>query len=327
MAFIKYLAPVLSVAAAASGESSKHELGVFNSDTDIFKAANCGSSSSTLTIQSGGDATALGSCKTVTGSVAIATGAASGGSLDLGTVGSITGSLEYAGDTAVQSFSANSLSSLGSLNLTGLSALSSLKLTSLQEVGSLTLQNLPALQSFDFGTGFSKAGVITIINTDVNDISSASQADQVTGIVISDNQFLSNVSFEIEALGLADIGPNNLQNGLSLDFPNLATAESLTFRNATEISTPSLTNVTNTLGLYGNKISSYAAPKLSWCGALVVNDNPQLTNLSFPALKFINSTQNATLQVANNTKLSTIDGFQQLSSVSGNVDFSGNIDT
>ena len=281
-----------------------------------------------MTVQNQGDASAIGSCTTFSGSVAIATGASSGGTLDLGNVQDITGGIEYAGDTAVQSFSAASLRSVGDVNMTGLSALSSLKFSSLQQAANLNLENLPALQSFDFGSDFGKVGVVTIVNTDVNDISSLSGASQVTSLIISDNQFLSNISFpNLDSLGLADIGPNNPQNGLELDFPILTTAESLTFRNATSISTPSLTNVTNTLGLYGNKIDSYGAPNLTWCGALVVNDNAQLTNLSFPTLANINSTSNGTLQVANNTKLTTIDGFTALKSVIGNVDFSGNFDT
>ena len=281
-----------------------------------------------MTVQNQGDASSIGGCTTFSGSVAIATGAQTGGILDLGGVQDITGGIEYSGDTAVQTFSATELRSVGDLNITGLSALATLKLSSLQQAANVNLRDLPALQAVDFGTGFDKVGVVNIVNTDVNDISTLSQASQATSLVISDNQFLSNISFpNIEELGLADIGPNNPQNGLELDFPILSTAESLTFRNATKISTPALTNVTNTLGLLGNKIDSYAAPKLTWCGALVVNDNSQLTNLSFPLLANVNSTSNGTLQVANNTKLTTIDGFSNLEVVQGNVDFSGNFDT
>lgn len=279
-----------------------------------------------MTVQNGGDASAIGSCTTFSGSVAIATGAASGGTLDLGNVQDITGTLEYGGDSGVQTITANSLKNLGGLNLTDLSALSALNMGSLQQVGDMTLESLAALGSFNFGSGVTKAGVVTIVNTQVSDISAISQASQISGLAISDNQFLSNITFNLNSVGVANIGPNNLVNGLNLNFPQLVTAESLTFRNATSISTPNLLNVTNTLGLYGNKISSYAAPHLTWVGALVVNDNPQLSNLSFPALKYINSTQNATLQIANNTKLSSITGFEALTSVNGNVDFSGNID-
>ena len=279
-----------------------------------------------MTIQSGGDASAIGACSTFSGSITVATNAAGdGGTIDFGNVQSITGDLTYGGDDNVKTISANSLESLGGLNLTALTALSSLNFGSLQQVGDMTLQSLAALSSFNFGTGIGKAGVVTIIDTQVTDISGISQASQIDGLVISDNTYLSNVSFNLKEVGSADIGPNNLVQGLNLNFPNLATADTLTFRNATSIQTPSLMNVTGTLGLYGNKMTGYTSPNLTWAGAIVVNDNAQLTNLSFPKLATINSTANATLQIANNTKLDTVDGFPALEGVSGNVDLSGSM--
>ena len=275
-------------------------------------------------MQNQGDASAIGACSSgYSGDVTVNNGASAGGTLDFGNVSKISGKLEYAGDSSVQTIKANALKSLGSLNLTDLNQLSTLQMGSLDQVGDLTFLSLSSLSKFDFGDGVSSAGVVTIINTQVSDISAISQASQIKGLVISDNQFLSNITFNLEEVGLADIGPNNNVQGMNLMFPQLTIAESLTFRNATQISTPSLENVNNTLGLYGNKMQSYAAPNLTWVGALVINDNSELTNLSFPQLANINSTANATLQVANNTKLENIDGFNNLELVNGNVDFSG----
>ena len=196
----------------------------------------------------------------------------------------------------------------------------------LTEIGDLTIQNLGSLSTLNLGTGLQKAATITIIDTLLQDVSGVTGATELDSLVISDNNFLSNVTIDLESINSTDIGPNNVVNGLNLIFPNLLTADTLTFRNATNIQTPSLMNVTGILGLYGNTLQSYAAPNLTWAGAVVVNDNSQLSNLSFPKLASINSTEQAALQVANNTQLKKIDGFDQLGLVNGNVDFSGNID-
>jgi hypothetical protein len=275
-----------------------------------------------MTVQNGGDASAIGSCSTFSGSIAVQTGA--GTQLDFGDVEKITGTLSYGDDSNIQTISANSLQSLGGLNLFNLSGLSALNLGALDTVGDLSLQGLGSLGQFNFGDGISEADSITIVNTQVSALTGVSTATKIKNLAVSDNQYLSNISFAVTEIGMVNIGPNNVQQGQDLEFPNLVTATSLTFRNASVVSTPMLHNVSQTLGLYGNTIQSYSATNLTWLGALVINDNSAVTNISFPSLTYINGS-NATLQIANNSKLAVIDGFPKLKSVSGNVEFSGAI--
>ena len=198
-------------------------------------------------------------------------------------------------------------------------------MSSLQTAGNMTLMGLSSLNTFDFGNpGIKRAGGITIVNTQISMLNGLNSATEVLSLDVSDNKFLSQIGMNITKVGSINIGPNNVVAGQQAMFPNLQTGTFLSFRNCTSVSVPSLTNVSTILGLYGNLFTSFAAPNLTWAGGVVVDDNSKLTNLSFPQLRTVNSS-NATLQVANNTQLGKIDGFPKLESVQGNVDLSGAI--
>ena len=232
----------------------------------------------------------------------------------------------YHDDDAVETITAGSLQSVKDLNLTNLVHLSSLSMSSLGTTGNITLMGLSSLQTFDFGTpGVKKAGGITIINTQITSLNGLNQATDVLSQDVSDNRFLSQIGMNITKVGGISIGPNNVERGQQAMFPNLQTGTFMSFRNCSAVSVPSLTNVSTLLGLYGNTFQSFSAPNLTWAGGLVVDDNPKLTNLSFPKLVNVNGS-NATLQIANNTALLKVDGFPKLEVVSGNVDLSGAMD-
>ena len=290
-------------------------------------AASC-STTSTFTVQNQGDATSVSSCQKFSGDIEIAKGA--GAAIDFtGSLEQITGSLIYAGDDAVQSLKADSLTQLGSLNLTNLAGLSTLTMTKLTTVGDMSLSGLNTLGGFDFSV-LDDIGSLSIVNTQIQSLGALSKASKIGDIELSDNTFLGDISFELEQLdplsSTIEIGVNNFINGQTIELPNLVTAGSITIRNATSISTPALSNVSDTLGLYSTTMQSYSAPNLTLAGGIVVNDNSQLTNLSFPVLVGVNISGNSTLQVANNTKLLQVDGFPQLVMVKGDVDMSGSMD-
>ena len=213
------------------------------------------------------------------------------------------------------------------MNLTNLAGLSSLDMQRLNEVGDMTMIGLGGLNAFNFGNpGVGQAGSITIINTQISSLNGINQATSIDSLVVSDNRFLSEIGMNISRVGAIDIGPNNVAKGQQAMFPRLGTARFLNFRNCTEVDVSSLGNVSTLFGLYGNYFESFAAPELVWAGGIVANDNSRLTNLSFPALQRINNTDNATLQIANNTRLTRIDGFAELTEITGDVDISGNVD-
>ena len=277
-----------------------------------------------MTISAPAGASALAACQTYTGDVVIQSGASTAGILDLGDIEKISGSLAYAEDDQVNSIKAGSLASItDALNLTDLIHLSTLSLTSLRSAGDMTMIGLGALQSFDFGSGLEEAGVITIQNTQIQTLNGINTATQLGGLRVSNNVFLSNVGLNISKVGVIDIGPD--ADDQTADFPNLMSATSLTFRNCSEVKIPSLGNVSQTLGLYSNTYQSFSAANLSTVGALVFNDNSAVTNFSFPKLTVING-MNGTLQIANNSKLTTINGFPGLTSINGGMDLSGNFD-
>ena len=246
----------------------------------------------------------------------------------------ITGSLSYQGDNNVQTFHASQLSSTGDLQLGNLTSLSTLSFGSLSQVGNLNFTGLPTVSVLDFGSGLKKALSVLITNTGLTKLTGISTLTQIGttsspgGFDISSNQYLQNIELDITSInGAINIGANDVSNGgLSVSFPNLQTATQMTFQNATSVLLPSLANISQNLGFYGNDFTSLACPNLTFAGGIVFVDNVDLTNISMPLLTTINGT-NGTYQIANNTQLKSIDGFENLSNVKGNLDFSGNFST
>ena len=69
-----------------------------------------------------------------------------------------------------------------------------------------------------------------------------------------------------------------------------------------------------------NLFESFTAPNLTKSGGFVFVGNPNLKNISLPQLTQIGGG----FQIANNSKLLNIDGFKNLKTVDGAIDFSGN---
>ena len=285
-------------------------------------AVSC-SNSETQTVQNQGDATAVGACPTFTGDIHI--NANAGPTLDFGTLKKITGELSMDTDDQLTTLSLNSLTNLGSLSLTNLTKLATLQIPQLATVGDITLENLPILGGWELGSGLQQAGDVSIENVQISQLGAIGDAEKLSSITLSNCQFLQNITFSISEIDLVDIGPNNVQQGQTVNFLKLATATTLTFRNSTTVNTPMLRNVSETLSLIGNTFTSFGAQNLSWVGALVFADNPMVTNISFPSLTHINGS-NSTLNIQNNTDLEVIDGFPKLIDVAnGDAIFAGNI--
>ncbi|MCJ1388226.1 hypothetical protein MMC18_001071 [Xylographa bjoerkii] len=309
MAFNSYLLPALALVSVAA-------------------AATCSiDSTSTTTIVNPAGAAALAACTTYSGNVAFQTGAASNQqTVNINGVTDITGSLSYMDDNTVTTFDAGTLQSVGSLMLGNLTALSTLSMSALASTGDLNFTGLGSLASLDFGTpGLSKANNVLITNTILNSLSGINALTQVAGFSISNNPYLSTIELDVTDIsGAVDIGANDVTNGgQTVNFPSLQTAGQLTFRNSSSVMLPSLANVSENLGFYDNLFTSLATPNLTFAGGIVFVDNTMLTNITMPMLTTINGT-NGTYQIANNTLLKSIDGFENLSNVKGGLDFTGN---
>ncbi|KAL9121748.1 MAG: hypothetical protein Q9187_001688 [Circinaria calcarea] len=282
-------------------------------------------SSSTTTISDPAGATALATCTTFSGNVLLATGVANAGTVNIDGIQAITGGLSYQDDDSVLTFRASQLTTTGDLSLGALSQLSQLSLTALGQVAALNFSGLSSLQSLDFTSGITRAASVLITNTQLNSLRGIDGLRQVQSFDVNNNPFLDEIALSVASIrGSLNIGANDVQGeGLSVSFPNLITAGEITIRNTSSIEIPALSNVTQNLGFYGNNIESLSAPNLTSAGGIVFVGNADLTSISMPLLTTING-RNGTYQIANNTLLRSIDGFENLSNVNGDLDFSGN---
>ena len=270
----------------------------------------------------------MASCTTYSGSVAIpsglsiASGADGHQSLNIDGVKKISGNLTVTNAINLSGLTLSALESLGGFELGGLTVLTTLSCPRLTSVGTLNFTALPALQQLDFTTGLKQSTSVLITNTGLSSLGGIASLQQVDTFNVNNNQALTNITLNVTSIKKSlDIEANDgFISGLSTSFPSLQTAQNMTFRNCSDVQLPSLANVTQDLGFYGNSFTSFAAPNLTTAGGLIFVDNTALTNISIPQLTSINGTY----QIANNTQLKQINGFTKLSVVTGALDFSGN---
>ena len=215
------------------------------------------------------------------------------------------------------------LKSITGLQLGGLTVLSELSMPQIETISRLNLTALPALQQFSFGgDGVAEATNVLITNTGLNSLKGLDNLETVESFNVNNNNALQNVSLSVTSIKNAvKIEANNGdQSGTAVSFPQLETARNLTFRNCSSVELPSLMNVSDYLGLYGNTFETFVASNLTSTGGLVFVDNTALTNISIPEIMSVN----ASCQIANNTMLKKIDGIQKLSVVTASLDFNGN---
>ncbi|KAI9883603.1 MAG: hypothetical protein M1823_004618 [Watsoniomyces obsoletus] len=282
--------------------------------------AQIGCSERTNNIQNEGDAQALSGCRTVSGDIVIAEGAA--GTIRFPGIERIEGSLICRDATNLNSIEAPRLSIIDrSFTLTGLTVLATLNFPSLQSVGSIEWTALPALQELSFTRQVTRANEVVISNTNLKSLNGIN-LEQVSVFDVNNNPYLTRIDVQLGNISQALTLQANSKD-LEASFPNLIWAFNMTFRNCSEVNLPSLASVNGSLGFYGNFFESFAAPNLTRTGdrgAIAFVSNEELTNISMPMLTSIGGTY----QIANNTKLRSIDGFPKLSQVGGAIDFSGN---
>ena len=295
---------------------------------DLVIAAQC-SNAATLTITQSADASALASCTTYSGSVAIPTGLSTPQDtnghqqLSVDGVQVISGNLTVTDAIMLSSLSFGDLKTIGGFELSGLTVLSELSFPQLTQVSSLNFTALPALQQMSFGgNGINQADSVLITNTGLSSLQGINNLQSVSTFNVNNNAALQNISLQVTSIkNSLDIEANDgYVSGLTTTFPLLETAQNMTFRNCSSVSLPSLANVTQDLGFYGNTMTSFAAPNLTTVGGLIFVDNTDLTNISIPGLVSVNGSY----QIANNTLLGKINGFQKLSVIKGALDFNGN---
>ncbi len=282
--------------------------------------AQIGCSEETNTIQNEGDAQALSNCQTVSGDVVIAN--TTSGTIRLSGIQRIEGSLICRDATNLNSIEAPQLAIIDrTFTLTGLTVLATLNFPSLQSVGSIEWTALPALQELSFTRQVTRASEVVISNTNLKSLNGIN-LEQVRIFDVNNNPYLTRVDVQLGNITQALTLQANSKD-LEASFPNLIWAFNMTFRNCSKVNLPSLASVNGSMGFYGNFFESFSAPNLTRTGSggsLAFVSNEELTNITMPGLESIGGTY----QIANNTKLRAIDGFTQLESVGGAIDFSGN---
>ncbi|OCK93935.1 uncharacterized protein K441DRAFT_562830 [Cenococcum geophilum 1.58] len=279
--------------------------------------ASC-SISGTTTIQNSGDATALASCKTFAGSIAIATGTTD--IINIGNVQTITGDLVVSNASSITSIGGDSLETIkGTFQLDEVQVLSTLSFPQLTTVGTILWNALPNLQQLTFTTGVQMVSTVNIQNTELNSLNGIN-VKTVDTLYIANNRYLGDITMQLANVNTSLILEAN-NPAMNVSFPNLISAFNMTFRNCSSVDTPSLASLNGSMGFFGNDILSYSAPNLTEVGgSLSFVSNTQLTNISLPQLTRLGGG----FQISNNTELKTIDGFPKLKTIVGALDFNGN---
>lgn len=204
-------------------------------------------------------------------------------------------------------------------DLEELQIMSSLQMPYFNAVNQIRWIALPALQSLNFAQGVTQANQIYISNTGLTDLKGI-ELTAVGSMDVNNNQYLKTINVNnlknvTSALAFSANGPN-----LEINFPNLGTAANLTFRNVSSISMPSLSTVGGSMGFYSNYFTEFSAPNLTSTGnTIAFVDSPSLSDVEFPMLQ----TVGGGLLLANNSELSGINGFPELSTINGDINFYG----
>jgi hypothetical protein len=272
-----------------------------------------------MTVQNAGDASAVATCSTFSGSIAIATGTTD--DISFGGLKVLNGNLIASANANIKRIGATDLESLnGEMNLDGLTRLNGVDFPKLKKVNSIKWNALPNLQSIGFTASVETAKKIDIQNTAIRSLTGINIVQAET-LKIANNQYINDITMQLGNVSNSlDFSDNN--KAVKVSLPNLIWATNLTFRFCGSVSMPSLMKLNGSLGLYNNGFETFSAPNLTEVGeALAIVGNEQLNNLTFPLLTKINDN----LQIANNTNLMTIDGYPALKSIGGAFDISGNM--
>jgi len=277
-------------------------------------AASC-STSATATIQNSGDATALASCTTFSGSIAIATQGA--GDIALNGIKKITGNIFAENNSGVSSLSGDSLESLGDFSLSNTTAITSINFPKLATVGTIKWISVSKLNQVT--APISKADNIDIENTELQEFP-AFNLTSINGLTIVNNRFISKISLALTSISGALIVQGN-EGDLSIELLSLTSANNITVQSSNSFRAPLLSTLSDSLVLRSNVFESFSTPNLTKVGnALVVADNNKLTNISFPELTEVSKA----LVIANNTLLSKINNLGKLKKIGADLDFHGN---
>ncbi|KAF1814604.1 hypothetical protein P152DRAFT_281335 [Eremomyces bilateralis CBS 781.70] len=279
------------------------------------------SASATLTISNAADASALASCKTFTGNIAIATDTVD--PINIPSVRTIRGDLIANNVSTMNQLGADSVEIItGTFGLNDVQTLSVLSFPKLTAVESIIWQGLPNLNGLNFDASVQQASRVDIQNTFLASLKGIN-LKMVDELYLANNGMLQEVDLQLGNVSHALTLDNN-GDRLQASFPNLIWAYNLTFRTAPSVSLPSLKYVNGSMGFYETAVSEIFAANLTRVGgSFSLEDNPELFNLSFPLLQTIDGG----FRLAENPKVADLTGFPALKNIGGAFNVSGEFES
>ncbi|KAF9959030.1 hypothetical protein BGZ70_008993 [Mortierella alpina] len=284
---------------------------------------NCGSQ---VAVTSEADLAAIAECTSFSGTLTVSGTSLS--SVSLPALTSLTGSISVSSNAKLNVFSLDGLeSSTGSISLFNNTILSAFNVPKLETINVLEVVTAPNLRQLPLPSVHT-LNTLKVEDTGLDNSGALpwTTLQKVTDLGVSNNKFLKAIDmpslttvsgrFVIAANGLMEgKGP-----GSSLHLNNLTSVSNCTLRHLTEIEVPALTSVSASLAFDETNIKEITVPNLQTVGqTLSIVSNNLLSNISFAEL----TTIGGALLIANNTALTTIDGFEKLKDISGVLNVRG----
>jgi hypothetical protein len=259
----------------------------------------------------------LSSCSKLDGTLTLGTGVTNVAIPS--TLTEITGDFKVSGASNLVALTAEGLKTIGgSFTLNGLTILSTLSFPELVSVGDIAWSTLPALQGLTFTKGVTKADTVLITDTLLSSLSGINLVTATT-FNINNNRYLKTIDVALANVSnLLTIEANG--KGVNASFPQLKWANNITLRDAGDMYFPVLEKINSSAAFVNNTFTSADFPELTEVGeSFAIISCAKLTNVTANSLESVGGT----FQLANNTKLAIVDGFEKLSVVGGAVDLSG----
>lgn len=290
--------------------------------TTLAALANAASSSDSCsfstTITAASAASKLNSCPTLDGKIEVSGDEIS--NLDLSSVHTVKGDVNFFNSSSIQAINLGSLSNItGSLKFDALTQLHTIDFNKLQNAEELAFISLPSFAELNLNSGLANVSSLTLSDTAISSIDNLLKFDNIDLLNINNNKNISHIDLS---------GLKTVSKGLTLSFnhhnatvklENLKWAANLTIQDVGEVSISELEYVNGTFVLAYNGFDSAEFDNLKSVGsAMQVFANDELTALSMGNLSEIDGE----FRVYNNSRLDEIE-LGSLETIKGALNMKG----
>lgn len=232
------------------------------------------------------------------------------------------GGFNVSGVTNLLGIESDSLNAIGGdFLLQDLNLLTSLKFTALKSINKLTMRRLKIISGLTFGG----SGVSNATDVEINDCGALNDLTGLQITTVNNLKIINNPSLSKFDSSLVTINETLILTGngdsFNVKMSDLETAFDIQVSDVKSFEVPALETIGSALRFENNSmIESFEAKNLTLVGknekdggSLSFNNNKALNNLSFPVLEKINGD----LTIVNNTNLTELSGFPELTDVYG----------